>query len=97
MVERISSGKADMGIARFQFDAKHADRVKYTAGYAELPLDIKLAVFDLIHYYEHEENVTLKSLGSATLENPFAIAQTNFPAHITRVLNLYRVPYALVM
>ena len=65
--------------------------IVYTAGYATLPLDLKLAVFDLVHYYEHEESVITKAL-----DNPFAIAQTNFPAHITRVLNLYRVPYAFV-
>jgi len=36
LVELISSGKADMGIARLQFDTRHADRVHYTTGYAEI-------------------------------------------------------------
>lgn len=36
VVKLITLGKADMGIARLEFDEKYADRVHYTTGYAEV-------------------------------------------------------------
>lgn len=69
-------------------------KITYTAGYTEIPEDLKLAVFDLIHYYEHEEQTISKALNAATLENPAPYNNINFPPHIVRILNQYRVPYA---
>ena len=45
-------------------------KVSYTAGYTELPQDLKLAVFDLVHYYEHDEATVRKQMMGGTLENP---------------------------
>ena len=67
-------------------------RITYTAGYADLPLDLKLAVFDLVHYYESEEQVPSKSLMSGNIDNPMPYMSLNFPAHISRILNMYRAP-----
>lgn len=67
--------------------------VVYTAGYEELPLDLKLAIFDLIHYYEHDERTPTKSMMSATMTTAIPYNDYNFPSHITRVLNMYRMPY----
>ena len=69
-------------------------RVTYTAGYTALPEDLRTAIFDLVHYYEHSEQTVSKSLNAATLENPAPYNSINFPPHITRILNQYRVPYA---
>lgn len=72
-------------------------RISYRAGYEgpdNLPLDLKTAIFDLIHYYEHSEHTVSKSLNAATLENPMPYNNINFPPHITRILNQYRAPYA---
>ena len=68
-------------------------KVVYTAGYEELPLDLKLAVFDLIHYYEHDERTPTKSMMSASMTTAVPFNDYNFPSHITRVLNMYRMPY----
>jgi len=69
-------------------------KVSYKAGYEELPADLKLAIFDLIHYYEKEEQSIRKSLMGAQLENAMPFNETDFPPHIKRVLSLYRAPYA---
>jgi len=69
-------------------------KVSYRAGYEELPSDLKLAVFDLIHYYEHEESTVRKAMMGGTLDNALPFNDVDFPAHIQRILSLYRVPYA---
>jgi len=69
-------------------------KVSYTAGYEELPKDLKLAIFDLIHYYEKEEMSLRKSLMGAQLENPLPFNDAEFPSHIQRILSLYRAPVA---
>jgi hypothetical protein len=69
-------------------------KVSYTAGYSELPLDLKLAVFDLVHYYEHDEASVRKTMLGGTLENPMPFNEVDFPPHIKRILSLYRVSYA---
>jgi hypothetical protein len=65
-----------------------AVRVTYTAGYEEVPSDLKLAVIDLVHYYFKDEYKERKTIGSSSIEN-FADS-VDFPAHIKRVLDLYR-------
>ena len=68
-------------------------KVTYRAGYASIPLDLELAIIDLIHYYMHGEYKMMKSLNSATLTNSTTssiIGNIGFPDHIKRVLDLYR-------
>lgn len=68
--------------------------IAYRSGYSAVPSDLKLAIFDLITYYlrdEHKERrtiagATLQSQGSSSVRN-----NTDFPDHIKRVLDLYRV------
>lgn len=67
-------------------------KVTYRAGYETLPLDLKLAVMDLVHYYEKEQQVPSKSLMSANVENAIPYDSIQFPAHIARILNMYRAP-----
>lgn len=68
-------------------------KVTYTAGYATLPTDLKLAVIDLITYYFKREHRERKTLGGASIQNsPTTSVAGNigFPDHIKRVLDLYK-------
>lgn len=67
-------------------------KVVYTAGYASIPEDLKLAVADLVTYYHKEEYKQNQTIGSSTREGaaPTAVGDTGFPDHIRRVLDLYR-------
>lgn len=65
--------------------------VNYSAGYTDIPEDLKLAVMDLVTYYRKNDgsvhnNKSPGGGGSVQLEY---IMNTNFPAHIKRVLDLY--------
>ena len=66
--------------------------ITYMAGYTEenLPEDLKLAVMDLVEYYEDEQRNPAKSLLGATIDNPQPYLANSFPPHIRRVLDLYR-------
>lgn len=67
--------------------------VTYSAGYSELPEDLKLAVFDLITYYYKEEYKERRTLGSSSVVNQTTSTQwrnVGFPDHIKRVLDLYK-------
>jgi hypothetical protein len=65
-------------------------KVVYTAGYAAAPDEIKLACFDLIEHYKDEQFTTFKGIGSATQRS--AYARTKMPDHITRILEMWRLP-----
>lgn len=70
-------------------------KVTYFAGYEAVPEDLKLAVMDLVTYYRKNDgsvhnNRTPGGGGSVQLEY---IMNTNFPAHIKRVLDLYVADY----
>ena len=70
-----------------------AVRVTYTAGYSTLPLDLRLAVFDLITYYLKDEHKERRSIAGASMQNQASTSQRNnvaFPDHIKRVLDLYK-------
>lgn len=70
-------------------------RVTYTAGYESLPEDLKLAVFDIISYYEKNDSAvhTHRNANPNTMQVEY-ITSTNFPPHIRRVLDLYTASYA---
>jgi hypothetical protein len=70
-----------------------AVRVTYTAGYSTLPLDLRLAVFDLITYYLKDEHKERRTIAGASIQNQASSSQRNnvaFPDHIKRVLDLYK-------
>lgn len=70
--------------------------VSYRAGFvdgdgiADCPIDLKLAMFDLVQYYEDNEKNLQKAIASASVDNPAPVTSSDFPAHIKRVLDLYR-------
>lgn len=68
-------------------------KVTYKAGFEEVPLDLKLATFDLITYYHKKEYKGAKTLRGATKNPPSTTTQwgnVSFPDHIKRVLDLYK-------
>ena len=70
-----------------------AVRVTYTAGYASVPLDLRLAVADLITYYLKDEHKERRTIAGASIQNQASTSQRNnvaFPDHIKRVLDLYK-------
>jgi hypothetical protein len=68
-------------------------KVTYTAGYSECPLDLKLAIVDLITYYFKDEHKSRQTIAGASLQNQSSSSMANniaFPDHIKRVLDLYK-------
>lgn len=69
-------------------------KLTYTAGYEELPEDLKLAVLDLITYYIKNDSAvhSNKAPGTNTVQIEY-VTTTNLPASIKRVLDLYMAHY----
>ena len=71
-----------------------AVRITYKAGYASTPKDLQLALFDLVNYYIKDEHKERRTLGGAVQQNQGTAGirnSTDFPDHIKRVLDLYKV------
>ena len=71
-----------------------AVRITYKAGYASTPKDLQLALFDLVNYYIKDEHKERRTLGGAVQQNQGTAGMrnsTDFPDHIKRVLDLYKV------
>ena len=70
-------------------------RITYTAGYEVLPYDLRLAVLDLVTYYFKQEWAvkSSKAIGSSTTQIDY-IMNTDLPANIKRVLDLYTESYS---
>ena len=72
--------------------ASNGYKITYKGGYVSCPEDLKVAVLDLIGYYLRAD-MSIKSTrlpgsnNSATVEY---VTSTNFPAHIRRVIDMYR-------
>ncbi len=69
-------------------------QITYTAGYETLPEDLKLAVMDLVTYYiKNDASVhSPKAPGTNSVQIEY-ITSSAFPAHIKRVLDLYRASW----
>lgn len=65
-------------------------RATYTAGFPELPEDLKVAVMDLITYYLKSDMAVKSSrdAGSNTVQIEY-ITKNTLPSHIARVFDLY--------
>ncbi len=65
-------------------------RVTYTAGYEEIPEDLKLAVLDLLTYYLKNDMAvkSARDAGSNTVQIEY-ITKNTLPSHIARVFDLY--------
>jgi hypothetical protein len=69
-----------------------AVKVVYTAGYIDLPEDLRMAVADLVTYYHKQEYRKSQAIGGTVREGipQTAVGDAGFPDHIRRVLNHYR-------
>lgn len=80
-----------MSISGREFPYKHNSfKITYTAGYEELPADLKLCILDLITYYIRNDMAihSNRAPGGNTVQIEY-VTNTNLPAHIKRVLDLY--------
>lgn len=66
----------------------------YAAGYATIPPDLTLAVYDMISYYMKNDGATnaVKRTNTTTMQIEY-ITDTGLPSHIKRVLDLYVLDY----
>lgn len=71
-----------------QYTGINAIKVTYTGGYESIPPDLKLAVYDMTLMYMKAESTPKKTQGFTSVEY---ITSADFPSHIKRVLDLYRV------
>lgn len=69
-------------------------KVTYFAGYEALPEDLKLAVLDIITYYLKNSSAvhSTSSIAPNTKQVEY-ISGSQFPAHIRRVLDMYKANY----
>jgi len=69
-------------------------RVTYRAGYDDVPTDVALAIMDLITYYRSSDMSvhSNKAPGTNNVQIEY-ISTTQLPAHIKRVLDLYKSDY----
>lgn len=65
-------------------------KITYKAGYTATPEEVKIATLDLVSHYFKEEYKERKSIGSSSIDNGTYFASSKWPAHIVRVLDLYR-------
>ena len=72
----------------------NAFRISYTAGYEEVPSDLKLAIADLINYYIRNDSAvhSQKAIGANSVQIEY-ITNTNLPAHVKRVLDQHTAFY----
>jgi len=71
-----------------------AVKVTYKAGYTSTPLDLRLAVFDLIKYYMKDERKERMTISGSSVENPLSSSlagNIGFPDHIKRILDMYKI------
>lgn len=69
-------------------------RVSYTAGYENIPEDLKLAVLDLVTYYMKNQGAVQSQVAVTTTNAQVQyISESNLPGHIKRVLDLYVMNY----
>ncbi len=69
-------------------------KVTYKAGYETLPEDLKLGVLDLVTYYLKNDAAvhSTKAPGTNSVQIEY-ISTTTLPAHIRRILDLYKADY----
>jgi hypothetical protein len=70
-------------------------KVTYRAGYDDVPSDVALAIMDMVTYYRKNDMSvhSTKAPGTNSVQIEY-ISTTGLPAHIRRVLDMYRSDYA---
>lgn len=69
-------------------------KVTYRAGYDDVPADVALAIMDLVTYYRKNDMSvhSTKAPGTNSVQIEY-ISTTSLPAHIRRVLDMYKSDY----
>ena len=69
-------------------------KVIYTGGFDDTPQDLELAIMDLVTYYRKSDMSihSTKAPGTNNVQIEY-ITTTTLPAHIKRVLDMYRTDY----
>jgi hypothetical protein len=69
-------------------------KVTYRAGYDDVPSDVALAIMDMVTYYRKNDMSvhSTKAPGTNSVQIEY-ISTTGLPAHIRRVLDMYRSDY----
>jgi hypothetical protein len=69
-------------------------KVSYTGGYEDVPSDVALAIMDLVTYYRKNDMSvhSTKAPGTNSVQIEY-ISTTSLPAHIRRVLDMYKSDY----
>ena len=73
---------------------RKAVKVTYRAGYSATPQDLRLACFDLTKYYLKDERKDRLSIAGAQIQNSVSTSlrdNIDFPDHIKRILDFYKV------
>ncbi len=65
-------------------------KVTYNAGYEVIPMDLQVALFDLVTYYLRNESAikSQRTPGSNTVQIEY-ITKNSLPSHIARIFDLY--------
>ena len=72
--------------------AHKSGKLTYRGGYNEVPLDIQLAVMDLVEYFRKQEYTPSMALQGASVDNTIVVQLgSHLPPHIKRTLDLYRL------
>lgn len=82
-----------IGVSSFP-DYIRGYRVTYTAGFDDVPEDLRLAVMDLITYYRKNDAAVnaLKHVNTTSMQIEY-ITDTALPSHIKRVIDFYISDY----
>lgn len=77
-----------------EYSKVNAFKITYSAGYEVIPQDLKLAIMDIITYYMKNSSAVHSNRQTTpnTMQVEY-ISSTQFPAHIQRVLDLYKANY----
>lgn len=79
-----------LGVPTFANYAKGV-RIEYNGGYTTIPDDLKLATLDYVKMlYKKEQAGQVFALQGESKQS-FPLSQNNFPPHIRRILDLYRI------
>lgn len=70
-------------------------QITYTAGYDDVPDDLRLAVMDLITYYKSNDGAVnaLKHVNTTSMQIEY-ITDTALPSHIKRIIDYYITDYS---
>jgi hypothetical protein len=71
-------------------DYKNGVKVEYNGGFDTIPLDLKIAVLDYVKIM-HKQEQSSQAVNFQGETKQSVSLQANWPAHIRRVLDLYRI------